>query len=161
MRIVYHCFGGSHSSVTAASIHLGLLPSDRIPNYDEFMALPYYEKQESKHHGFFRFMGKDEFGNEVFIVGRQNQAKAFKLAMTGIGRIFGINERDIHFVDTMPYVNWKMIVGGTLSRRFHWVKAGRPIVIKGTQASFLDMVGLVQRTKMQVASNAKLRSPLS
>lgn len=157
MRIVYHCFGGSHSSVTAASVHLGLLPVDRIPTFDEFMSLPYYEKQEKKDHGHFRFMGNDEFGNEIYIIGRQNQARAFRQALAGIAKIFGITEKDLHFVDTMPYVNWKMMLGGFLSRKWKWISIGRPIVIKGTQASYLDLVNLVNSVKMQVASNAKLR----
>jgi hypothetical protein len=31
MKIIYHCYGGTHSSVIAAAIHLGLLPEDRVP----------------------------------------------------------------------------------------------------------------------------------
>ncbi|HBC94637.1 MAG TPA: hypothetical protein DCZ10_17500, partial [Pelotomaculum sp.] len=26
MKVIYHCHGGTHSSVTAAAIHLGMLP---------------------------------------------------------------------------------------------------------------------------------------
>lgn len=158
MRIIYHCYGGSHSSVTAASIHLGYLPDDRIPSYHDFMELPFYEKQDNSDHGHLRLMGIDDFGNEIFIVGRRNQAKSFKLAISGIARIFGITEKDLYLADTMPYVNWKMMLGGFLSRRWNWIRIGRPLVIKGTQASFLDLANLVQSIKMQVASNEKLRS---
>ncbi|HPZ72110.1 MAG TPA: DUF3189 family protein, partial [Peptococcaceae bacterium] len=29
MKIIYNCYGGAHSSVTAAALHLGLLPEAR------------------------------------------------------------------------------------------------------------------------------------
>ncbi|MGB3963216.1 MAG: DUF3189 family protein, partial [Tepidanaerobacteraceae bacterium] len=35
MKIFYCCYGSAHSSVVAASIHLGLLPSDRVPTSRE------------------------------------------------------------------------------------------------------------------------------
>ena len=44
MKIIYHCYGGSHSSVIAAALHLGLLAKDRIPNETELMAIPYFDK---------------------------------------------------------------------------------------------------------------------
>ncbi|HEX3010797.1 MAG TPA: DUF3189 family protein, partial [Syntrophomonadaceae bacterium] len=39
MKIIYHCFGGSHSSVTAAAIHLGLIEKHRPPSMEELMSL--------------------------------------------------------------------------------------------------------------------------
>jgi xylulokinase len=42
MKIIYHCYGGSHSSVLAAAIHTGRLNPERLPTGEELMALPYF-----------------------------------------------------------------------------------------------------------------------
>ena len=44
MIIIYRCYGGTHSSVMAASIHLELLPGDRKPAGKELLALPYFDR---------------------------------------------------------------------------------------------------------------------
>jgi len=38
LKVIYHCYGGAHSSVTAANIHLGLLPRERTPGYRELIS---------------------------------------------------------------------------------------------------------------------------
>ncbi len=67
MKIIYHCYGGSHSSVITAAIHLGFIPRDKIPKTEELMKLPFYDKQTDKDHGILRLMGKDDLGNEIYI----------------------------------------------------------------------------------------------
>ena len=44
MKIIYSCYGGTHSSPIAAAIHLGRLPDDRIPSPEELMKTDYYDK---------------------------------------------------------------------------------------------------------------------
>lgn len=150
MKIVYNCFGGSHASVTAAAIHLGLIANDRIPTAEELMKLPFYDGQVNKDHGHLRFLGKDELNNEVFIVGRRYMSKAICNLLSGAAKIFGIDEKDYLFVNALPYVNWQMVVGGYLSRKIGFVRLGRPIVIRGTQKSFLKLVSLVHNVKIKL-----------
>lgn len=150
LKIVYNCFGGSHASVTAAAIHLGLIPNDRIPTAKELTDLPYYDGQVNKDHGRLRYIGKDEFDNEVYIVGRRYMSKAICNLLSGVAKIFNIDEEEYIFVDALPYVNWQMVVGGYLSRKMGWVKLGRPIVIMGTQKSFLKLVTLVHNVKIRL-----------
>jgi len=35
MKIIYHCFGGSHSSVLAAALHLGIIDKNKVPGMSE------------------------------------------------------------------------------------------------------------------------------
>ena len=51
MIIIYHCYGGTHSSVMAASLHLGLLPQDKKPTGKELLALPYFDQQSGADFG--------------------------------------------------------------------------------------------------------------
>jgi len=151
LKIIYHCYGGSHSSVTAAAIHLGLLPNGQIPTAEMLWGLPFFDRQVAKDHGNIKFMGTDEFGNQVYILGRHNTAKLIQNILPEVAALFGIN--DLFMIDVMPYVNWRMMLGGFTSRRLGWVGIGRPIVTRGTQYSFWSLTSLVQKVKMLVAKN--------
>ena len=147
MKIVYYCWGGSHSSVTAAGIHLGLLPSSRIPSAKEFMAVPYYDKQTEDQHGVYWFMGIDEKGNEVFIIGVESLDSLFETVVKSSLRIFDIPEKEILLVNALKNANILMRVGGYLSRHLGLVSMGRPLVIRGTQVAYKDLVKLVEQIK--------------
>lgn len=147
MKIIYYCYGGSHSSVTAAGIHLGLLPLTRIPTPEELLAVPYYDSQAASEHGEYHFMGIDEKGNEVFIIGVKNMDSVFASIVADTLRVFGVSSEEYKLVNSLAKVNNRMRVGGFLSRRLGLVTLGRPLVIKGTQAAYWDFVSLVEQVK--------------
>ncbi|MGI6226062.1 MAG: DUF3189 family protein [Peptococcales bacterium] len=147
MHIIYNCYGGSHSSVTAASIHAGLLQDNRVPTPEEFMKLPYYDQQVAKDHGYIRFIGEDEYGNKIYLTSKHNLSYHYETIMRSILCIAEIPNEDVVFVDTMPYVNWLMVLGGYLSRRLGLTYIGRPIVIWGTQIAFFNFSHLVNIIK--------------
>lgn len=147
MKIIYHCYGGAHSSVTAAAVHLGWLPTDRIPNTLELMNIPYFDRPISDDHGQIRLMGIDEFRNEVFVIGRRNEHIAFENIAKGLIELYKLSDKRYIFVNVMPYVNWKMVLGGFTSRRLGWTQFGRPVIIKGVQHSYWKIVSMVQSVK--------------
>ncbi|KKM08808.1 hypothetical protein SY88_22125 [Clostridiales bacterium PH28_bin88] len=146
MKIIYHCYGGSHSSVTAAAIHLGLFPGGQLPILADFMNIPYFDHQVAEEHGVFRFMGTDADGHEVYVIGRRN-LKNFEPLVRGLAELMGVPQDDLLLVNTMPCVNWVMMVGGYISRRLKIVGLGRPIVVHGTRQAFLLFSGLVDQVK--------------
>lgn len=150
MNIIYHCFGGAHSSVTAAAIHLGWLAISKVPTYEELMEIPYFEVQINEDHGIFRYMGEDENHNKVYIIGRRNLKDDFEKLILGLAKIYG--KDDFLIVNTMPLVNWKMVVGGYLSRGLEIPKMGRAIVIKGVQDAFFKYTELVNKVKKNLLS---------
>lgn len=154
LKIIYHCFGGSHSSVTAAAIHVGILPVDRIPTREQLEQVPYFDRQVNKDHGHLRLMGIDEYDNEIYIIGRRNTHKEFESIIMNLAELFEFAD-DIHLVNCMPYVNWKMVVDGYTSRRLKLVSIGRPIIVKGVQYSYLKIASLVQNVKVQIAAANK------
>lgn len=151
MKIIYHCFGGSHSSVTAAAIHLGLFPGGQIPQLADFMEIPYFDHQVAEEHGLFRFLGRDAQGNDIYVIGRRNM-KNFEPLVRGLAEMIGIPQDDLLLVNTMPCVNWVMMVGGYISRRLKIVWLGRPIVVYGIRQAFLDFSALVDRVKTVLAN---------
>ena len=152
MKIIYHCYGGAHSSVTAAAIHLGWLPTDRLPAKAELMGLPYFERTTDKDHGHIRFMGQDQYGNEIFVLGRRNCAKVFENMAKGLVTVFGEATEEYMFFNVMPYVNWRMMLGGYTSRRLGIIYFGRPIILAGVIASYWKIVSFVQRVMVTAAT---------
>ncbi len=147
MKIIYHCYGGAHSSVTAASIHLGLLPIERIPDREMFWRIPLYDRQNTDKHGHIFFMGIDEIGNEVYLAARRSRAGVLVNVFEGLAGIFDISPKDYLLINVMHNVNLTMKLGGYISRRWGFIKLGRPIVTMGTQAAYFQVVKLVQKVK--------------
>lgn len=150
MKIIYHCYGGAHSSVTAASIHLGLIPGDHFPGNEAFHRLRFYDRQENDEHGHFFFMGLDELGNEVYFTARRNRPALLENIVRGLAEIFDLPLAEYKLVNVMQKVNLAMKLGGYLSRRCGLIKIGRPLVILGTRAAYLQIAEVVSQVKKQV-----------
>ena len=149
MKIIYHCYGGSHSSVMAAALHLGLLPKDRIPNETNLMAIPYFDKTTNADFGSIRLMGKDEYNNEVYVLGKKNGGDRYSNLLRGIAQILG-EEEQLLAVNCMNRVNMFMKLGGFSSRKMGLVSVGRPVVVHGSRKAFLELVNLVEITRLRV-----------
>lgn len=150
-KIIYHCFGGAHSSLVAANIHVGRLSFDRPPTWEELMALPGYEQRTAKDHGHIFYVGNDEYGNEVYVLGRRNYSSVARRAIYGIARVIGLKAGEVVMIDAMPCVNWLMVIGGYLSRRCGLVRIGRPIVVAGTRRAFYYLCALALSVKERYA----------
>ncbi|NLV21409.1 MAG: DUF3189 family protein [Syntrophomonadaceae bacterium] len=149
MKIIYHCFGGSHSSVTAAALHLGLLSKERLPTAQELMALPYYDKTNDDDFGSIHYMGRDEKGNEIYILGKKSLGNRFSHLLMGIAEMLG-KEDQIMVVNVMERVNMSMKLGGFTSRRVSMPVLGRPVVIQGTRQAFASLVNMVEVIKIRI-----------
>lgn len=147
MKIIYHCFGGSHSSVTAAALHIGILNKGKVPDPEDLMALPYYDKTNDDDFGSIRFMGTDELGNDVFVMGKKSLGDRFGKLLMGIAEILG-QEDQLIVVNCMDQVNWSMKLGGFTSRRMRMAPLGRPVVTWGTRQAFAQLVNLVEVTRL-------------
>ena len=58
-------------------------------------------------------------------------------------------------IDVMKNVNWTMKLGGYLSRRCGFIRIGRPIVTRGTQATYLQVVDLVRKVKKAIGGHGE------
>ncbi|NLZ54782.1 MAG: DUF3189 family protein [Thermoanaerobacteraceae bacterium] len=153
MKIFYCCYGSAHSSVVAASIHLGLLPSNRVPTSKEFLVLPHYDKTESFEIGTPFFMGKDEYDSDVFILGMASERRLIKKAILSFLAHAGLNTHDIMMVDTLRSVSFLTKLGGFISRRLGLIAIGRPLTILGIQQKYPDFVKLVAAVKIRSRIN--------
>lgn len=147
MVFIYFCFGGTHSSVITASLHLGLISDQRIPTKEEILKLPHFDNLVSKHHGRIFFIGKDEKGNRVYTMGCRNKSRVIIKALKEIARIYNINIDSVKFINTIPCVNLYMRIGGYLSRYMGMVGLGSPLVVYGVRKAFFDFVKLANKIK--------------
>lgn len=150
MIIVYHDVGGAHSTAVAANIHINKLPVDAVPSKEELLALPTFDKIEKNQIGKLIFIGEDENKNKVYTIGRQYSPE---IAINAISDMYGIlcgNNDGLYIVDTKPTVNLLMKIGGYASRKLQWVSFGRPIVTKGTQAAYMNIVEVVKGVKKNI-----------
>ncbi|RBP39198.1 Protein of unknown function [Garciella nitratireducens DSM 15102] len=148
MKVVYYCYGGAHSSVIASSIHVGMLPINRIPTAKEILAIPYFDITPNDKIGSLLYMGIDSWGNEIYCMGwgiYKNDILSLIFLLTNEEDNF-IFDHTI-FVDALPVANQWIKLGGLLSRRLGLVKIGRPLVIKGVQRRYFHFIKLVETVK--------------
>lgn len=155
MKIIYHCFGGSHSSVVAAALHLGLLNRDKLPTPDELMSLPYFDKTNNDDFGSIRLVGNDEYGNQIYVLGKKSMGNRYARMLEGVAEILGARNQ-LLAVNCMSRVNWFMKLGGFTSRRLGAAALGRPVLEKGTVDAFFKLVNLVEITRFKVMAGSRI-----
>lgn len=132
----------------AAALHLSLISKDHIPTEDELVAIPYYDKTIDADFGSLRFMGIDSFKNEVYVLGKKSMGDRYSRLLMGIAEILGHGD-DVLAVNCMNRVNLAMKLGGFSSRRMGAVFLGRPVLVRGSQKAFMELVNLVENTRLR------------
>ncbi|HEY8417965.1 MAG TPA: DUF3189 family protein [Limnochordales bacterium] len=148
VRVIYTCYGGTHSSPVAAAIHLGQLPRDRVPSADQLLRVPRFDRVDGASRGRLTLVGIDGRGNPVYVVGRGNTAlAALRNTIETTLRLAGRADLPLLLVDTLGCVNGLMRIGGYLSRALGLVPIGRPLVVLGTQLTYPRLVRLVEQAE--------------
>lgn len=152
MKIFYSCFGGTHSSVVAAWIHTGRLPKERIPRYSEIVSLPYYDRITQDQVGVPCYIGTDELGHEVYVIGLGKQKKIVLNAFQDVLEIFNIPPSEVMVVNSSKYLNFFTRIGGFISRCLGLVTLGRPLTVWGIWLRYRGFVKMVEEVKKAVRS---------
>jgi hypothetical protein len=150
--VIFHCYGGAHSSVTTSGIYLGLLPRDRVPNTAEILQAPHYDGDEAITYGHFRFIGRDQAGRVVFVLGKGRLGPHINRLLIVIAGICG-RAGNIFSVDTTAPVNFLMMCGGYISRALKIVSLGRPFVVWGTKLAYFRFVQLAAQSEQRLQGN--------
>ena len=150
MKIIYHCFGGAHSSVIAAAIHLNQLSATEKPQPQDILKCAYFDEVPTEKQGIIHYLGQDEKGNEIYNMGCGRAGAIMERALPGILKIYGESSDDLYMVDTLGCVNFPMRLGGYISRRLRLVNIGRPLVLKGSIMAYPSLVNLVAKVKQDI-----------
>jgi hypothetical protein len=154
MILIYHDFGGAHTSCVCANIHVNKLPMDRTPDNEEIVNLPTFDKITKADYGRLIYIGKDDLGVKVYTLCRKNSKKIVIPAISDMYKIFNTTMNGFFVADTSPTVNNLMRLGGFSSRSLGLISFGRPIVVNGVQKDYSKMVDLVKRTKDYISTHA-------
>jgi len=153
MIIIFQCYGGTHTSVAAASIYLKRLPRRRVPQLSDLLALPYFDRVDRNEIGTLYYVGCDRSDNPVFVLGSGRwgaQIRALLTRLTSMqqqGRTFLLhNDRDdgVAVIDCFPTITGAVRLGGFLSRRLGLIAIGRPLVGLGILRAYHRFVELVE-----------------
>ena len=147
MIIIYHDVGGTHSTAVAANIHINNLPIDKVPDKNEILSLPTFDKIRKSQLGHLLYIGEDEFGFKVYTLGRKYKPNLVIPAMVDSFNIAGIKPEELYIVDTHPTVNIWMKIGVFSSRGLNLVTFGRPIVTYGTLKTYENIATIVRGVK--------------
>jgi hypothetical protein len=150
MKIIYHCFGGAHSSVIAAAIHLNQLSASEKPTPQDILKCAYFDEVPTEKQGVIHYLGKDEEGNDIYNMGCGGAGAIMERALPDILKIYGESADDLYMVDTLGCVNFPMRLGGYISRRLGMVNVGRPLVLKGSITAYPALVDLVAEVKKDI-----------
>nr|WP_296864382.1 DUF3189 family protein [Thermosyntropha sp.] len=143
---MYFDYGGSHSSVLAANIHAGKLEKGKVPSKEDMMKLPLFDKTTPDDFGRIYYVGSDQKGNEIYILGTQNSN--FEPALRSLTALMEL-DKEFVLVCTMSYVNVVLRLGGFLSRRMSCPLLGRPFVIWGSKLAFPHLEKLTEIVKLE------------
>ncbi len=151
MIIIYHCYGGAHSSVLSAAIHTRILPDDRKPSNKDILKIPYFDKTTSNQIGIPFYYGDDEYGNKIYIQGMGGSDKVVKQLLKELMTKYEIPEKDVIMVDTLKNVNILVRIGGFLSRGLGLVFPGRYLTVLGLMLNYNKFVNTVSQVKAKIA----------
>ncbi len=144
MIIIFQCFGGTHTSVVAASLYTGQLSRRRAPRTDELIALPYYDRMDSSEMGKLHFIGPDKWDNPVFALGSGKWGAEIREILAAFLELPYENRQTVAVIDCLPTINTVTRIGGYISRRLGLTRIGRPLVNRGIQSGYPRLLHLVE-----------------
>jgi hypothetical protein len=155
MRVVFHCYGGTHASPVAAALYLGRLDEGRRPTLRRLLSLALFDRVSPRDFGRLIPVGEDRWGNRVYILGCGRYPDIVLRALEGFTDLLGLDADELVLADVVPCINLLMRFGGYASRALGWVWLGRPLVAWGTLLAFPNLVSLAQETRQRVAQRRR------
>lgn len=151
MKIVYSCYGGAHTSIVAAGIHLGYLPDNRVAEAWEINSTPYFDQTITANIGKPLYIGQDRFNNEVYVIGMGSYRKeGTRLLYQMENELRGRTKGEVFVVNSIALINLEIRVGGFLSRRLGLIRLGRWIVIYGIRKKYKRFLKLVEEVHQRL-----------
>ncbi len=150
MKIVFHCYGGTHASPVIAALYLRQLDERRRPAVRDLLRLALFDRVEPRDFGRLIPVGKDGAGNQVYVLGCGRYPQVVLRALKGLLRLLGEDPEDFLLVDVTPNINVLMRIGGYASRTLKLVGVGRPLVGLGVLVAFPGLVKLAGETRQRV-----------
>ena len=154
MKIIFSCYGGAHTSIVAAGIHLGYLPKEGKATYNEIIATPYFDQTETANIGIPIYMGQDRYNNEIYVIGMGSyRREGSQVVYQFINEIRGRCRGEAIIINSIALINLEIRVGGFLSRRLGLIELGRSLIIYGIRKKYIRFLQLVAEIDIELHNN--------
>lgn len=154
-KVLYHCFGATHSSVAGAAIHAGILRRTGQVTMAEVLKVPGFDRRSSTDIGHAFFVGSDETGCEAFAIGFNGARGVLTRAAADLLTLMGPGPRHVLLADTLSSVSVFVRLGGYLSRRWNLVAIGRKLAAYGIVVSAPRLQVVVANARAAVCEQAR------
>jgi len=138
-RIFYACYAGTHSSVLAASLHLG-----RVKPGDNLCDLPFFDRRESKDIGVPVKIGVDAYGSEIYAMGTGWLSARVEKPLCDLIEVASPNAKAC-ICSVRGFLDFFARCGGFASRRCSMVWPGRQIIAASLARRIPEMQVAVRR----------------
>jgi len=145
MEVIYWCYAGAHTSVTAAALHLGFL--NMKPTITDIMALPGFDSTCSDQLGMVNKYGTDTAGNNIYIAALGPNRAVTLPVLNLLLEACGLSSDSYLLVNALSCIRIETRVGGYISRRLGYVRLGRYLCALGILRSFKCFMQLVETVK--------------
>lgn len=154
MKIIFSCYGGAHTSIVAAGIHLGYLPKDEKASYKEILATPFFDQTETINIGIPLYMGQDKYNNEIYVIGMGSyRRQGSELIYQFINEIKGRCRGEVVIINSIALINLEIRIGGFLSRKLGLINLGRRIIVYGISKKYNRFVQLVEEINKRLQNS--------
>ena len=128
-RIFYVCYAGTHSSVIASLMHLGMIrPEDISARGPQVLSwMPYFDRRTTADIGVPVLLGRDESGSEVYALGTGWLGRRLELCLCDAVEVACPDARAC-FCSVRGFLDLPARIGGFLSRRLNLVMPGRSLI---------------------------------
>jgi hypothetical protein len=145
MKIIYYDSTGQYLAVIAAAIHLNMLTTkEEVPSWTEFSKLPYFNANYKVELGKIIFVGTDQSGNEIYILGSAKVGKVIERAVQGLNDIFEIKKESL-FIDLTKNEDWLLSLGLIFKRVIPVLSLGNKLIYSSLANSFSKIVDEVDK----------------
>lgn len=146
MKIIYYDSTGRYLAVIAAAIHLGQLDSNSgLPKWNKLEELTYFNSDDRIKAGEVTFVGRDELGNDIYILGSRGVGSVIEKAIDGIKRIFDVETENI-FVDLTEHEDW-LFKFGLVIKSLNFPSLAKGLIYNNLADSFSKVKQIVSEVK--------------
>jgi hypothetical protein len=142
MKVFYVCRTGYHTSVLAASLHLGYISHDA--DAKKIYSLSGYDKLNPDEIGKPYLAGIDDRDDEVYTIGVTGENHLMVRAAGELMTILGVSPGDWRIIDTSVISsNWTLI--GQLLRKIHFNTLSKAFFYLGARKEIPRLINVVAR----------------
>lgn len=145
--MIYSCYYGCYFAVVAASLHLGYINIDEY-NKNDILRLQLFNKIRDNELGKLFYLGIDNEGREVHVIGSRKSGKILEKTFKGIVEIYGFPKESVFFIDLNDCYSNLTLLGILMVRRLGLVEVGMRLVLRGIGNNFCKLKETVQKVRL-------------